>query len=114
LMRRAAVVVVPSMWYEPFGLVAVEAMAQSTPVIVSDRGGLPEIVQDGVSGLVFKAGDAKDLQKKLGSLLGDAPRRQTMGKAARERAWKVSNPQDHLANILDLYIKVGAEPHIHR
>ncbi|KKW30239.1 MAG: Glycosyl transferase group 1 [Candidatus Uhrbacteria bacterium GW2011_GWD2_52_7] len=114
MMREAVAVVVPSIWYEPFGLVAVEAMAQSTPVIVSDRGGLPEIVQDGVSGLVFKGGDAKDLRKKIELLLGDAKKCQTMGKAARERAWAISNPQEHLAKIIDLYIKVQAGPNIHR
>lgn len=114
MMREAAAVVVPSIWYEPFGLVAVEAMAQSTPVIVSDRGGLPEIVQDGVSGLIFKGGDAKDLRKKIEVMLGDSKKRQAMGNAARERAWAISNPQDHLAKIVDLYIKVQAEPNIHR
>ncbi len=114
LMREAAVVVVPSIWYEPFGLVAIEAMAQATPVIVSDRGGLPEIVVDGVSGLVFKAGKAKDLGAKIDLLLSDGLRRQTMGQAARERAWAISNPQDHLAKIVNLYIKVIAGSHIHR
>lgn len=113
LMRHAACVVVPSIWYEPFGLVAVEAMAQSTPIIVSDRGGLAEIVEEGISGLHFQAGDAKDLRKKLTDLLENRGRLEAMGKAARNRAWEISNPQAHLAKILELYSKLIAEPHIH-
>lgn len=110
LMRQAQAVVVPSMWYEPFGLVAVEAMAQSTPVIVSDRGGLPEIVEDGVSGLVFKAGNPKDLRKKIELLLGDPKKREKIGAAGHERAMAISSPQEHLARILDMYMQVTTYP----
>ena len=108
LMRRAACLVVPSLWNEPFGLVAVEAMAQSTTVIVSDRGGLPEIVEHGVSGFVVPAGNAKELRKHIGLLLNDPVRREAMGKAARDRAGEVSNPQAHLAKIIEIYTKVTA------
>lgn len=45
LMRQAQVVIMPSVWPEPFGRVALEAIAAHTPVVTSDRGGLPEIVQ---------------------------------------------------------------------
>lgn len=110
LMRQAQAVVVPSVWYEPFGLVAVEAMAQGTPVIVSDRGGLPEIVEDGVSGLVFKAGNAKSLKKQLDVLLGSPKKREKIGAAGRERAMAISNPQEHLAKILEIYSSLTAYP----
>jgi glycosyltransferase involved in cell wall biosynthesis len=50
LLGDAACVLMPARWDEPFGMVAVEAMACGTPVVVSQRGALPEIVDDGVSG----------------------------------------------------------------
>jgi glycosyltransferase involved in cell wall biosynthesis len=48
------VVVVPSVWQEPFGRVALEALMHGTPVVASRRGGLPEIVSDGVTGFVVE------------------------------------------------------------
>ncbi|WP_416427193.1 glycosyltransferase family 4 protein [Pseudomonas sp. App30] len=50
--RQIDVALVPSLWHEPFGLVAVEACAHSVPVIASHRGGLPEIIREGINGLL--------------------------------------------------------------
>lgn len=63
-------VVMPSRW-EAFGLVAIEAMKYGKPVIVSDKGALPEIVKDGENGLVFDFNDPKSLQSVLGKLSKD-------------------------------------------
>lgn len=62
-----------------------EQMACEKPVIASDYGGLPEIVDDGVEGLVVAAGDARALERALRSLLADAELRVRMGKAGRAR-----------------------------
>lgn len=56
-LGRAAVVLCLSRWEEPFGLVAAEAQAAGTPVIASARGGLPEVVRDGVTGFVVNPDD---------------------------------------------------------
>lgn len=63
-------VVMPSRW-EAFDLVAIEAMKYGKPVIVSDKGALPEIVKDGENGLVFDFNDSKSLQSVLGKLSKD-------------------------------------------
>lgn len=63
-------VVMPSRW-EAFGLVAIEAMKYGKPVIVSNKGALPEIVKDGENGLVFDFDDSKSLQSVLGKLSKD-------------------------------------------
>jgi glycosyltransferase involved in cell wall biosynthesis len=55
LVRDAAVVVVPSLWHEPFGRGVAEAASMSRPALVSDRGGLPELVTDGLTGWVSRA-----------------------------------------------------------
>ena len=86
LYREADIAVVPSVWPEPFGLVAVEAMACGVPAVVSDTGGLGGIPVHGKSGFNFPVGDAKALATHLETLLDDEPLRQRMGQAARQRA----------------------------
>jgi glycosyltransferase involved in cell wall biosynthesis len=61
-------------------------MGCGIPVVVSDAGGLPEVVEDGVSGLVVPKGDADALAKAIGRLLDDDLLRARMGRAARDRA----------------------------
>ena len=85
LYQRAAMVVMPSV-YEPFGLVALEAMACGRPVVVSRTGGLAETVEDEVSGVHVRPGDHLDLARQLARLIRDVSRRHAMGAAARKRA----------------------------
>jgi glycosyltransferase involved in cell wall biosynthesis len=59
------VAVVPSIWNEPFGLVAVEACAHSVPVVASRMGGLPEIIQDSLNGLLCSPGDPDSLGQAM-------------------------------------------------
>jgi glycosyltransferase involved in cell wall biosynthesis len=84
--ERAMLGVVPSVWAEPFGIVAVEALRGSTPVIASRVGGLPEIVRDGVEGLLVPPGDAHELAAAMTRLVDDGELRTAMSSAARARA----------------------------
>lgn len=68
LMDVCDVIVVPSLWQEPFGLVAIEGMARGKIVVASRRGGLTEIIEDGVDGFIFEPemfGELKNLLIKL-------------------------------------------------
>jgi glycosyltransferase involved in cell wall biosynthesis len=65
LMAEAWAVVVPSVWAEPFGLVALDAIVRGIPVVASNAGGLREIVDHGVSGLLVPRGDAEALAEAL-------------------------------------------------
>ena len=103
LMRRARVVVVPSLWREPFGLVVLEAMAQGTPVVVSDRGALPEIIEDGVSGTVFHADDPGDLARVLRPYLSRPAMALEQGRAAAARAEILGNPEEYTDRVLRHY-----------
>ena len=76
----------PSVWAEPFGLVVIEAMSGGTPVVASDIGGIPEIIQYGISGLLVSPGDTEALREALSALLADPARRRAMGEAARRRS----------------------------
>jgi len=69
-LREAAVVVMPSI-YEPFGIVALEAMAPKTPLVVFDTGGLAEIVEHNVTGIKVKTGDIRGLASGIVRLLRD-------------------------------------------
>jgi glycosyltransferase involved in cell wall biosynthesis len=73
LMGRAAFVVVPSLWYETFGRVVVEAYATGTPVVVSSLGALPELVNEGVTGLIVEPGDAAVLRGAMERMVETAP-----------------------------------------
>ena len=86
LYQGADIAVVPSLWREPFGLVAVEAMAAGLPVVASDTGGLSDIVRPGQTGLLVPPGDAAALAAALETLLDDAALRARMGAAGRIQA----------------------------
>ena len=85
LYSSSAVISVPSL-YEPFGLVALEAMASGRPVVVGRVGGLAEIVDDELSGFIVEPGDHLDLATRLAALLSNRELARTQGLAARHRA----------------------------
>lgn len=80
---RASACVVPSTGLETFGRTVIEAYACGRPVVASATGGLPELVQDGVTGLLARPGDAGDLAAKLSQLLEDPARTAAMGEAGK-------------------------------
>jgi glycosyltransferase involved in cell wall biosynthesis len=86
--RAAAISVIPSL-EEGFGIPAAEAMGCETPVVASDAGGLPEVVEHGVTGLIVPRGDSAALADAMGQLLADPARRAEMGRAGRERALRL-------------------------
>ncbi|GBC77092.1 N-acetyl-alpha-D-glucosaminyl L-malate synthase [bacterium HR08] len=71
---------------EAFGLAALEAMACEVPVIASRTGGVPEVVEDGVTGVLLPCGDIEAMAQAATALLQDDERRREMGRRARERA----------------------------
>ncbi|MFG1664831.1 glycogen synthase [Streptomyces sp. Y7] len=87
LLTHAAVFVCPSV-YEPLGIVNLEAMACGTPVVASQVGGIPEVVEDGKTGLLVPLDDDFEagLAHALDSLIGDPEAARRMGEAGRERA----------------------------
>jgi glycosyltransferase involved in cell wall biosynthesis len=100
---EASVVVVPSLWPEPFGLVGIEGLAAGRPVIASATGGVEDWLDDGVSGLCVKPGDADELAAALNLLLADPERQRTMGMAGRQAVSTQFSPERHAAKILEAY-----------
>jgi glycosyltransferase involved in cell wall biosynthesis len=101
-LRRSMFTVAPSIWAEPFGIVALEAAAAGKPIVASDIGGLRDIVADGETGLMVKAGDRADLRAGLARMIGDAGLRERMGKAAAERA-KLFSPEAVVPRFEEAY-----------
>ncbi len=90
LYRQALLVVVPSIWADPCPTVALEAMANGRPVVASAGGGLPEIVEDGVTGLLVPPGDPVALRTAIVRLLDEPARREEMGARGHERVTRFS------------------------
>jgi glycosyltransferase involved in cell wall biosynthesis len=80
--RHAKMLIVPSIWYETFGIVAAEAMAQGVPVIASDIGALAHTVNVGVSGLLFPPRDSKALAEQINKLLANPEQLKALGAGA--------------------------------
>ena len=84
IYRKADLCVVPSLWHEPFGIIALEAMACGKAVIVFNRGGLAETVLDRQTGLVIGEPDARQLANSIEKLLENPDDLAKMGLRARE------------------------------
>lgn len=82
-MRNIDVLLVPSIWDEPFGLVAVEGCARHLPVIATNRGGLPEIIRDNLNGLICSPDDPDSLGRAMLKLYLDSGLRQRLSRQAR-------------------------------
>ena len=83
--RTADIVVVPSRWQEPLGLINLEAAASRKPIVATRVGGIPEAVDDGVSGYLVEPGDVKALASRVAELIADPALRKRMGDAGRAR-----------------------------
>jgi glycosyltransferase involved in cell wall biosynthesis len=89
-LRRSLFTVAPSIWPEPFGLVALEAASAGKAIVASDIGGLHDIVVDGETGLLVPADEREPLVAALRRLIADAELRDRLGRTARERAGEFS------------------------
>jgi glycosyltransferase involved in cell wall biosynthesis len=81
--RRALFGVVPSIWPDPLPGVVREAMSQGIPVVGSATGGIPDMIEDGTTGLLVQPGDVADLRAAMARLVADADLRSHLGAAAR-------------------------------
>lgn len=104
----ARFLVVPSRWFEAFGLVAAEAMMLGVPVIAANSGALPEVVEHGVTGLLFNAGDAQDLARCMMTLWKDAALCRQMGRAGRAKAMQSYTARHYFINLMTAYKAAAA------
>lgn len=101
-LAAAQVVVVPSMWPEAFGLTCLEALASGRAVVASAVGGLPDLVQDSVTGLLVAPGDSIALAAAVNRLAADEQLRRRLGRAGRALAAEYTMDR-HVNAVLAAY-----------
>jgi len=102
-LNEAWVQVVPSLWEEPFGIVAIEAMSRGTAVIASDSGGPREIIDNGNTGFLVPPGDVSSLSDTLVKILKSKELAETMGRNSRAAAQSRFGEEQFLNELLDIY-----------
>lgn len=102
-LRRAAALVMPSIWFEGFPLTAVEAYATGTPVIASRIGSLSEVVEDGATGVLIEAHDSEALAERIRWAAGHGDELRQMGIQARQRYETRYRGPGHLEALLETY-----------
>lgn len=105
LLSQSRVAVFPSL-YEPFGIVALEAMASGVPVIASRTGGLAETIDDGLTGLLCKPGDAGDLRRAMAALFDETELAAELSRNARAKVDRCYTWDAVARQTRELYDKV--------
>ena len=97
IMQKSSIIVIPSIWEEPFGLVAAEAMSHGIAIISSDKGGLPEII--GKNGILINNINSKSISKELRKLMSNEKEL----KKFQKNSWRsFSLESKKVSSILDL------------
>lgn len=105
-LQQSACLVVPSEWYETFGMVVIEAFAHGLPVIASRIGALAELIEDGETGLLFEPRDQGDLATKVRFLLDRPDEARRMGENARAVFSEKFAPARNYPRLLNIYREV--------
>jgi len=103
IIRNSMFIIVPSEWYENCPYSVLEAMASGKAVVGSDMGGIPELVSDSETGLIFESGSAGDLADKINLLLDNPELTAAFGENARRKFEISFSKEQHYKKILDIY-----------
>jgi glycosyltransferase involved in cell wall biosynthesis len=103
LMQGARALIIPSLWHEPGGTVAFEAMMSSTAVISSAVGGMPEVIKHGINGLLVKPNDVNELAQSLERLCLNPQEANDFGEAGHNTMTTGFNIQKHIEALDRIY-----------
>ena len=98
--------IMPSEWYETFGLTSIESFGRGRPVIASRIGGIPEVVEDRVDGFLFEPGNARELGEYMKWMWENRSAAVRMGKKGRQNVERKFNPEDHYRKLMQVYRKL--------
>jgi len=102
-LRRSRAFLIPARWHENNPMSLLEARAVGIPVICTDMGGLPEMVEDGVDGLVVPPGQPQALASAIRRLALDRPLAEQMGRRGHERLGRENTPEVHYKRLISVY-----------
>ncbi len=102
-INRASVVAFPSIYPEAFGIVGIEAMMRSKPVVAFDVGGVKDWLENDKTGVLVTPRDTQGFADALIRLLKDPEVRKQMGKNGRDRAMEAFSPEGHIEKIMAIY-----------
>jgi glycosyltransferase involved in cell wall biosynthesis len=102
-IEGAAFSVIPSVWYENQPATVLETYAMSRPVIGSRMGGIPELIDDGETGLLFEAGNAADLAEKMRFLLDRPELCREWGRNGQRKLRKEFSRESHYGRLMEIY-----------
>jgi glycosyltransferase involved in cell wall biosynthesis len=105
IISKSSLLILPSICFEGFPMTIREAFAHGVPVAGSDIGSIPDIVDDGINGILFRPGDAKDLLEKVKVLWNDQDRLEILAKAAKEKFEKFYTEEVNYKILMDIYQK---------
>jgi glycosyltransferase involved in cell wall biosynthesis len=103
LLGEAVCLVMPSIWYETFGRIIIEAYAKGTPVVASRLGAMAELVEDGRTGLLFESGHADDLALKVQTFLDNPDQCKLIRFAARREYEEKYTAQINYRMLMRIY-----------
>lgn len=106
IFKSAAFLVFPSECYENAPMTILEAFAYGKPVIGANIGGIPEMVIENETGLLFNPGDYRELREKINFLLSNPSLVTQMGKNAREKVEKEFNEEIHYQKLIEVYERI--------
>jgi len=109
MINDALFAVIPSECYETCSIVALEYLSGGKPVIASNLGGLPNVIEDGKTGLLYRSGDVPDLVEKIRYLLSNPARIAEMGRSGRRVAETRFGPQESYSNLMNIFAQVRCQ-----
>lgn len=108
LIRDSICTVLPSEWWETFGLTTLESFACGRPVIASRIGGIPEVITDGHDGLLIEPGSVEQLRQQLAWMAAHRDRAVEMGIEGRRTVERRFSPDTHYRKLLDVYTELAS------
>jgi glycosyltransferase involved in cell wall biosynthesis len=109
LYAKCDIVLLPSVYPEPFGRGSIEAMSFGKPVVASRIGGIPEAIIDGVNGILIPAGDSDSMAEAVLRLVRDTCLKERMGQAALKILEQRFSSEEAVSQVIKLYTELSTQ-----
>ena len=101
--KKATIIIMPSIWMENNPIVALEAMAFGKPIIASNTGGYPDLIDNGITGFLIEPRNSDQIAKRIIQILSDDELAKSMGRNARKKVELEFGREKHINGLLEIY-----------